>query len=353
MRKLTRKINVGGVEIGGGAQIPVQSMLTVPLENTSAAAEQISALARAGCDIVRAAVPSEAAAEGLEVVRKTSPLPIVADIHFDWRLAIAAVRAGADKIRVNPGNIGGRENVQKVAQSCLAAGIPIRVGVNSGSVPKDILEEFGGQNSPQALVKTALRELETLADCGFFDVCLSVKSSSVPVMIESYRLLSSQTKSPLQLGVTEAGGRENGVIASSVGIGALLADGIGDTIRVSLTADPVYEVKAGISILRALGLREGGFHVISCPTCGRTVCDVIGLAETVEQKLSELPQPKKTVEVAVMGCAVNGPGEAKRADFGAACGDGMAVLFRSGEIVGRCREDEIVQKLIDFAQEAE
>jgi (E)-4-hydroxy-3-methylbut-2-enyl-diphosphate synthase len=219
-------------------------------------------------------------------------------------------------------------------------------------VPKEILKEFGGAAAPQALVKTALRELETLADCGFFDVCLSVKSSSVPVMIESCRLLSAQTDAPLHLGVTEAGGRENGVIASSVGIGALLADGIGDTIRVSLTADPVYEVKAGLSILRALSLRQGGYRVISCPTCGRTVCDVIGLAETVERRLAELPQPKNTVEVAVMGCAVNGPGEAKHAAFGAACGDGMAVLFRGGKIVGRCQEDEIVQRIIDFAREA-
>ncbi|MDR1821620.1 MAG: flavodoxin-dependent (E)-4-hydroxy-3-methylbut-2-enyl-diphosphate synthase [Oscillospiraceae bacterium] len=353
MRKLTRKINVGSVPIGGDSPISVQSMLTVPLENTAAASEQISALARAGCDIVRAAVPSDAAAEALASVKKTSALPIVADIHFDWRLAIAAVRAGADKIRVNPGNIGGQENVKKVAQSCRAAGIPIRVGVNGGSVPKDILDAFGGEITPQALVKIALRELETLADCGFFDVCLSVKSSSVPVMIESYRLLSAQTDAPLHLGVTEAGGRENGVIASSVGIGALLADGIGDTIRVSLTADPVYEVKAGLSILHALGLREGGFRVISCPTCGRTRCDVIGLAEAVEQKLSELPQPKNTIEVAVMGCAVNGPGEAKHAAFGAACGDGMAVLFRERELVGQCREDEIVQRIIAFAQEAQ
>lgn len=341
-RSRTRQINVGGVPVGGGAAVTVQSMCCTDTRDVTATLTQIEALRAAGCDIVRAAVPDEAAARSLAEICRRSPLPVVADIHFDYRLALLSAEAGAAKIRINPGNIGGEEKVRAVAAACRERGIPIRIGVNAGSLEKRLLEKYG-EPTAEAMVESAADQAETLEKCGFSDICLSLKTSSVPLTVETYQLAAETFPYPLHLGVTEAGTSYNGTISSAVGIGALLLRGIGDTIRVSLTADPVEEVRAGLAILKAAGLRRGGVRFISCPTCGRTQVDLISLAEETERRLAGCA---RDITVAVMGCIVNGPGEARQADYGIAGGRGEGVIFRRGEIVAKAPEDGLVDALV-------
>ncbi len=339
-----KQIIVGGIPIGGGAPVTVQSMTNTKTDDIAETVAQINRLREAGCDIVRVAVPDSAAARAVEAIKKQTDIPIVADIHFDYRLAVEAAEAGADKIRINPGNIGGSDNIKAVTQTCLKYGIPIRIGVNSGSLEKDILSKFGGV-TPDALLESAMRHVRLLNIFDFDDICLSVKTSDVRLTIEAYRLLYQITDYPLHLGVTEAGTEYMGIIKSSVGIGALLSGGIGDTIRVSLTAPPEREVKAGIAILKALGLKKSGVDLISCPTCGRTKIDLIPIAAEVERRLEKIDRP---ITVAVMGCAVNGPGEAARADYGIAGGDSQGVLFKKGKVVGKVPMDRLVDALLDL-----
>lgn len=345
-RSKTRQIKAGGVAIGGGAPVSVQSMCCTDTRDAGATLAQIEALRSAGCDIVRVAVPDEAAARSLSEICRRSPLPVVADIHFDYRLALLSAEAGAGKIRINPGNIGGEEKVRAVASACRDRGIPIRIGVNAGSLEKRLLGRYGGP-TPEAMVESAADQAEILEKCGFSDICLSLKASSVPMTVAACRLAAETFPYPLHLGVTEAGTSYNGTISSAVGIGALLLEGIGDTIRVSLTADPVEEVRAGTAILRAAGLRRGGVRFISCPTCGRTQVDLIALAEETERRLAGC---KREITVAVMGCIVNGPGEARQADYGIAGGRGEGVIFRRGEIVGRAAEDRLVDALVHMIE---
>ncbi|MCI1956011.1 MAG: flavodoxin-dependent (E)-4-hydroxy-3-methylbut-2-enyl-diphosphate synthase [Oscillospiraceae bacterium] len=332
---------VGGVPVGGGSPVTVQSMLNVPADKIPDGVRQAQELASAGCEILRAAIPDEAAVALIPAVKRAAPVPLVADIHFDYRLALAAAEAGADAIRINPGNIGSDERIQAVAEACKRRNIPIRIGVNSGSVPKEILTKYGGP-TPRALAESALYHASLLEKFGFFDLVLSVKSSDVETTIEANRIVSEKCDYPLHLGVTEAGTERMGIIKSSIGIGSLLRGGIGDTIRVSLTADPVKEVEAGIDILKALGLR-GGVRIVSCPTCGRTGIDLIPLTKEVEKRLAGC---KKDIAVAVMGCAVNGPGEAREADVGIAGGDGCGLIFRKGRIIRRVPENKLVDELM-------
>lgn len=341
MVKKTKQINVGGVLIGGGAPVTVQSMTNTKTSDVAETVAQTKRLTAAGCDIVRLAVPDSASARAIEAIKKQVDIPIVADIHFDYRLAIAAAEAGADKIRINPGNIGGDENVRAVTDICRTKGIPIRIGVNSGSLEKDVLTKFGGV-TPDALVESAMRHVRLLNKFDFDDICISVKSSDVALTIASYRRLHEAADYPLHLGVTEAGTEYMGIIKSSVGIGTLLSEGIGDTIRVSLTAQPEREIKAGLAILKSLGLKKCGADLISCPTCGRTQIDLIAIAEEVEGRLQNLDRP---ITVAVMGCVVNGPGEARRADYGIAGGDKEGVLFRKGDIIKKVPMDRLVDEL--------
>lgn len=338
----TRKIKVGNIQIGGGARISVQSMTNTDTRDVSATLSQIEELSRAGCDIVRLAVPDEAAAKAMYEIRKGTDMPLVADIHFDYRLALICADAGVDKIRINPGNIGAHERVAAVAKACRERGIPIRIGVNGGSLEKDILKECGGVCA-EAIVKSALRHIELLENEGFYDIAVSLKSSDVKTTIESYRLMSKTRDYPLHLGVTEAGTYQAGVIKSAVGIGSLLCDGIGDTIRVSLTDAPVKEVYAAKEILRAVGILRDKVEIISCPTCGRCRIDLIPIANALSDAVSNISAP---IKVAVMGCAVNGPGEAKEADVGVAGGNGTAVLFKRGEIIRKISEDKILEELI-------
>ena len=342
--KQTRQIMVRGVPIGGGAPIAIQSMTNTDTRDAKATLAQIRALADAGCDIVRCAVPDAEAAEALREICAGSPIPVVADIHFDYRLALASIEAGVDKIRLNPGNIGGADRVQAVVEAAKARRIPIRIGVNSGSVEKHILEKFGGP-TPEAMVASALYHVGLLNDCGFDDICISIKSSSVPDTMRAYLLASEKTGYPLHLGVTEAGTEYMGTIKSAAGIGGLLALGVGDTIRVSLTDDPVKEVYAAKAILKAVGRAEDGINVVSCPTCGRTRIDLIGIAKEVEQRCMAIRGKK--LKVAVMGCAVNGPGEAREADLGIAGGDGVGLLFRKGEIIRKVPQEQLVDALMD------
>lgn len=328
-RDQTNRIYVGNVPVGGGAPVSVQSMCNTRTSDAAATLAQMRALRDAGCDIIRVAVPDTAAAEALPEIMAGAPMPVVADIHFDHRLALAAAQAGVSAIRINPGNIGARERVEAVARACMERGIPIRVGVNSGSVEKRLLKKHGGPTA-EALVESAAGELETLASVGFHDVALSVKASDVPTAVAAYRLAAERFSCPLHVGVTEAGTSYTGLVASSAGIGTLLMEGIGDTIRVSLTADPAEEVRAGVTLLKACGLRPGGVRFISCPTCGRTSIDLIGLARAAEERLSGLD---RDITVAVMGCEVNGPGEASHADFGVAGGRGFGSLFMKGKVV--------------------
>lgn len=337
---MTKRITVGNVPVGGGERITVQSMCSSDTRDIKATLAQIYAQHEAGCDITRVAVPDEEAANALREITKKSPLPVVADIHFDHRLAVASAKNGAAKIRINPGNIGGRERVKAVAEACAAAQIPIRIGVNGGS-----LERVEGVDNAVNMADAALKQAAMLNEFNFFDICLSVKSSSVIETINANRILSKKTDMPLHLGVTEAGTSYNGIIKSAAGIGALLCDGIGDTIRVSLTAPPVEEVAAGIALLKACGLRREGVEIISCPTCGRCRINVAAIANELEQKLKNRTAP---LTVAVMGCAVNGPGEARAADIGMAGGKGMGVIFRKGEIVASMPENELCGKLLEY-----
>ncbi len=340
-RNETRRIMVRNIPIGGGAPVTVQSMTSTDTRDVAGTLDQIRRLAEAGCDIVRVAVQNEDAAASLKAIRLETDVPLVADIHFDHRLAIMAVEAGVDKLRINPGNIGSTTRVREVAQAAKAKGIPIRVGVNSGSLKKEMLDRFG-RPSPEALVESAIEQVDALDDLGFPDVCVSIKSSSVMETVEAYRLFAEKRQNPLHVGVTEAGTLRYGTIKSACGIGAIIALGIGDTIRVSLTADPVEEVYTGRAILKATGLVKQGAENISCPTCGRTEIDIVALAEEVERRAAVLSQP---VTIAVMGCVVNGPGEAREADYGIAGGKGFGLLFRRGEVVRKEEEKHLVDAL--------
>ena len=342
--KTTKQIKIRDVLVGGGAPIAVQSMTNTDTRDAQATLAQIRALADAGCDIVRCAVPDMQAAEALREICAGSPLPVVADIHFDYRLALAAIESGVDKIRLNPGNIGGADRVQAVVKAAKERRLPIRIGVNSGSVEKHILEKFGGP-TPEAMVESALYHVGLLNDCDFDDICISIKSSSVPNTMQAYLLASEKTDYPLHLGVTEAGTEYMGTIKSAAGIGGLLALGVGDTIRVSLTDDPVKEVYAAKAILKAVGRAEEGINVVSCPTCGRTRINLIDIAKEVEQRCQSICGKK--LKVAVMGCVVNGPGEAREADLGIAGGDGVGLIFRRGEIIKKVPQEQLVDALMD------
>lgn len=332
---------MGGVLIGGGAKVTIQSMTTTKTENIAATTEQIKKLADAGCDIVRVAVPNKEAARAFEKIKEVSSIPVVADIHFDYRLAVMAAEAGADKIRINPGNIGGRDNVKAVVDACIKRSIPIRIGINSGSLEKSILSKYGGV-TPDAMLESALGHVRLLNSFDFDDICISLKSSDVRSTVEANIYARENTDYPLHIGVTEAGGGETAVIKSSVGIGSLLLRGIGDTIRVSLTGDPVREVSAGIEILRAAGLRSEGVEIISCPTCGRTDIDLEGLLSDVKERLKDC---KKNIKVAVMGCEVNGPGEASAADYGIAGGVNYGILFKKGKLIAKVPACEMADAL--------
>ena len=339
---MTRQIMVGSVPIGGGAPVAIQSMLNTKTTDVDGSLEQIRKLSAAGCQIVRLAVPNMAAAESFGEICKASSLPLVADIHFDYKLAIAAAEGGAAKIRINPGNIGGEENVQAVVAACKARNIPIRIGVNGGSLDKKLLEKYGHPTA-DALVESAFQHLELLEKYGFYDTCVSMKSSHVPTMVAAAQLFRSKCDYPIHIGVTETGPVRMGLMKSAMGIGALLLDGIGDTIRVSLTDDPVEEVYAAKDILKAAGLRKEGVNIISCPTCGRTQIDLIGLVNQVEKALKDCEKP---ITVAVMGCVVNGPGEAREADIGIAGGDGCGMLFEKGQQICKLPYDELLPELL-------
>ena len=340
---MTRQIMVGNVPIGGGAPVAIQSMLNTKTTDVEGSLRQIKQLASAGCQIARLAVPNREAARGFAEICKESPLPLVADIHFDYQLAIAAAEGGASKIRINPGNIGGEDKVAAVVDVCKEKHIPIRIGVNGGSLDKTLLEKYG-HPTPEALVESAFQHLELLEKQGFYDTCVSMKSSHVPNMVAAARLFRSKCDYPLHIGVTETGPVRQGLIKSAMGIGALLLDGIGDTLRVSLTDDPVEEVYAAKDILKAAGLRKEGVDIISCPTCGRTRIDLIGLVNQVDAALKDCQKP---ITVAVMGCIVNGPGEAREADIGIAGGDGWGMIFEKGVQVDRLPYDQLLPALLD------
>ena len=343
-RKITKTVHVRGVPIGGGNPIPVQSMTNTHTDDVAATLAQLRRLEAAGCEIVRLAVPNQLAARALPEIRRGTDLPLVADIHFDYRLALAAVEAGFDKIRINPGNIGAPERVRMVADACRERGVPIRVGVNSGSVEKGLLEKYG--LCAKSLCESALGHVKLLEDCGFEDICISVKASDVAMTVEANRLLSTLCDYPLHIGVTEAGTKERGILKSAAGIGSLLLDGIGDTIRISLTDAPEEEARAGGELLRALGLRQG-VQFVSCPSCGRTEYDLIGTAKEVEARLRDKPW---NITVAVMGCVVNGPGEASHADYGIAGGRSEGVIFKHGEPVARVASDKLADALVELIE---
>lgn len=340
-RKLTRQINVGGVKVGGGAAISIQSMTNTKTHDTAATIEQVQRLAAEGCDIVRVAVPDMTAAKSLGAIVSAVDVPIVADIHFDYKLALEAIAQGVAALRLKPGNIGGAAHVREVVKSARASRIPIRIGVNAGSLSRKLLAKYGGATA-EALVESAMAHVAILEAEDFFDIKISLKAHDVPLTLAAYRLASRLTNYPLHLGITEAGTINSGVIKSAVGIGALLAEGIGDTIRVSLTGDPIAEVKVAKEILKSLGLREGGVTLIACPTCGRTRIDLPAIAAQVEEKISTIKQP---LTVAVMGCVVNGPGEARTADVGIAGADGEGIIFRKGQIVRKVPEAQLVAEL--------
>ena len=342
-RCTTQQITVRGVPIGGGAPIPVQSMTTTRTGDVAATMKEIERLEAAGCQIVRLTVPDEAAVAGFAEIRKRTDLPLVADIHFNYRMALAAVDAGADKIRINPGNIGSRERVREVIAKVKAAGLPIRIGVNAGSLEKELIEKYG-YPTPEAMVESAGKHIAICREHGFEDIVVSLKASDVPLMIAANRLFSREYDYPLHLGVTEAGPTRTGTIKSAAGIGALLAEGIGDTIRVSLTDDPVEEVRVGFELLKSLGLASRGVTIVACPTCGRLEVDLIRIAGEVEERLEGV---SKTLTVALMGCAVNGPGEAAGADIGIAFGKGGGLLYRGGRKVGKVSEAKAVDRLME------
>lgn len=347
-RTETTQIRVGKVYIGGDAPVTVQSMCNTKTWDVEATVTQIRALRAVGVDIVRLAVPDERSAFAIEEIKNRTDVPLVADIHFDYRLALLCAERGIDKIRINPGNIGGEENVKAVAESCRERKIPIRIGVNAGSLEKPLLEKYG-HPCPEAMVESARRHAALLLKYGFEDICLSLKSSTVPLTIAAYRLAAEEFPFPLHLGVTETGTEWNGTIQSAVGIGTLLSEEIGNTIRVSLTADPVREVSAGIAILKAAGLRTGGVKFVSCPTCGRTEINLIALAEEVENRVRNLD---RDITVAVMGCVVNGPGEAREADYGIAGGKEKGILFRKGEVLGTYPYEELLARLMELIEES-
>ena len=344
---MTRQIRVGDVLIGGGAPVAIQSMLNTKTTDVDGSLAQIKALKTAGCQIARLAVPNMEAARTFAEICKESPLPLVADIHFDYKLAIAAAEGGASKIRINPGNIGGEDRVKAVVDVCKDKHIPIRIGVNGGSLDKKLLEKYGHPTA-EALVESAFEHLELLEKYGFYDTCLSMKSSTVPTMVAAARLFRSKCDYPLHIGVTETGPVKMGLMKSAMGIGALLLDGIGDTIRVSLTDDPVEEVYAAKDILKAAGLRKEGVNIISCPTCGRTRIDLIGLVNQVDAALKDCEKP---ITVAVMGCVVNGPGEAREADIGIAGGDGWGMIFEKGQQIDKLPYEELLPALLKRIEE--
>ena len=338
---MTRQINVGGVPVGGGAPVTIQSMCNTPTQDVEATVAQIKRLEVAGCEIIRVAVPDMPAAEAVGEIRKRISIPLVVDIHFDYTLALESVKQGCDAVRINPGNIGGPDKVAAVADACKGKGLPIRIGVNGGSLEKPLLAKYGGV-TPEALVESAFGHIKLLEDCGFDHICVSLKSSSVPITMKAYQLMAKESDFPLHIGVTETGTPKMGLLKSAVGIGGLLALGIGDTLRVSLSADPVEEVYAARDILKAAGIRKDGPELISCPTCGRTKIDLISLAHEVEQRLQTVDKP---ITVAVMGCVVNGPGEASAADVGIAGGIGEGLLFKKGEIVKKVPQEQLVEEL--------
>ena len=344
---MTKQIMVGGVPVGGGAPVTIQSMCNTRTDDVTATVEQILRLEAAGCEIIRVAMPDMAAARAVGAIREKIHIPLVVDIHFDYKLALECVAAGCDAVRINPGNIGGEDRVKAVANACKAKGLPIRIGVNGGSLEKPLLAKYGGV-TPEALVESAFGHIALLNRYDFDDICVSLKSSSVPITMAAYRLMNEKSNYPLHLGVTETGTPRMGVLKSAVGIGGLLAMGIGDTIRVSLSADPIEEVYAARDILKVSGVRKEGPELISCPTCGRTRIDLIGLAQQVEERLQTVTKP---ITVAVMGCVVNGPGEASAADVGIAGGDGVGLLFRRGEIVKKVPQDQLVDELFKMIDE--
>lgn len=351
-RRKTRAISVGNQMIGASSPIRIQSMTNCPAADYVGTLAQIKALAENGCDIVRMAVPREEDAEIFSIAKKSGvTIPLVADIHFDYRIALASLQKGADKIRINPGNIGASWKVKEVANACAAVGAPIRIGVNSGSLDKKLLEKYGAP-TPEALAESALNQAEQLENYGFSQIILSIKSSSVQKMIDASRIVAQQCDYPLHLGVTEAGDAYSGLVKNAIGIGTLLTEGIGDTIRVSLTADPLAEVRAAHEILQSLGLyAPGGIDIVSCPTCGRTAIGLIQLHDECKKRLRTMDTHGRNLRVAIMGCIVNGPGEAKEADFGIAGGDGVGVVFRHGKIVSKVAESELVDTLLHMIEE--
>ncbi|MCD8160579.1 MAG: flavodoxin-dependent (E)-4-hydroxy-3-methylbut-2-enyl-diphosphate synthase [Clostridiales bacterium] len=338
---MTKQIMVGSVPVGGGAPVVIQSMCSTHTDDVEATVQQILRLEAAGCEIVRVAVPDKASAFAVDKIKERIHIPLVVDIHFDYKLALACIERGADKVRINPGNIGGEDRVKAVADACRQRNIPIRIGVNGGSLEKELLAKYG-QVCPEALVESAFGHIRLLNRFDFDDICISLKSSNVQIAMAAYKMMHEQSDYPLHLGVTEAGTRQMGTIKSAIGIGGLLAQGIGDTFRVTLTADPVEEVVVAKQILQAAGIRQDGPNLISCPTCGRTRIDLIPLAQEVEARLRTVEKP---ITVAVMGCVVNGPGEASAADVGIAGGNGFGFLFQHGEIVKKVPEDQLVDEL--------
>lgn len=342
-RKQTRKVKVGNRFLGGDSPISIQSMTNTDTRDAKKTLEQINELYKAGCEIIRCAVPDMEAAAAIKEICEKSPIPVVADIHFDYRLALESIKNGISAIRINPGNIGNVERVKLVVEAAKENGLPIRIGVNSGSLEKDILER-DGKPTAKGLVESALRHVKILEELDFYDIVISIKSSNVKMMIDSYRLMSESCDYPLHLGVTESGTTFRGTIKSSIGIGTLLAEGIGDTIRVSLTSDPIEEIKVAKEMLIALELRESGMQFISCPTCGRTQINLIKIAEEVEKRLENC---NKNIKVAVMGCVVNGPGEAREADIGIAGGNGEGIIFKKGQLIRKVKEEELIEALLE------
>ena len=341
-RRTTRTIKIGDIKVGGDAPITVQSMTNTFTHDVTATVSQIKRLEAAGCEIVRVAVPDQAAAEAISAIKKKISIPLIADIHFDHRLAIAAAEAGADGLRINPGNIGGTQKVKAVLACAKAHGIPIRIGVNAGSLEKELLKQYGGA-SAEAMVASALRNIEKVRSCDFNDIKVSLKASDVPRTLAAYRQLAAQSDVPLHLGVTEAGSLYSGIVKSALGIGMLLAEGIGDTLRVSLTRDPVEEIRVGYEILRALDIRHRGPEIIACPTCGRCNIDLFNIVARIEEALINKIEP---IKLAIMGCVVNGPGEAKEADIGIAGGDGTGILFKKGKVKKKFPQEELVDVLL-------
>ena len=348
-KRNTRQVMVGDVPIGGGAPIPVQSMTTTKTDNIEDTLRQVERLEEAGCQIIRMAVPNEQAAKALPLIKKRMTVPLVADIHFNYRLALMAVDAGVDKIRINPGNIGKRERVEAVIEKVKGAKLPIRIGVNAGSLEKDLIEKYGFP-TPEAMVESAERHIKLCKEFDFEDIIVSLKSSDTQLMVDSYRLFSKRYNYPLHLGVTEAGPTWSGTIKSAVGIGTLLSEGIGDTIRISLTDDPVEEVRVGFEILKSLGLASNGATIVACPTCGRLEVDLIKIANVMEERLKDVKTP---LTVALMGCAVNGPGEAKHADLGIAFGKGSGHLYKKGVTLEKVKESDAIDRLMELVREYE